>query len=271
MLGDPMDHEIELAQTGSCSLCLLAAAALGETTPFPADYAVVLAAGRRNLRAEILSRDGRALAWASLPVVPRPDLLDLGADLHRLLDHPPLRSILSLAREEGRSIAWVLAEIPRGILESLGWLRPGEAVHEIPELEKEERMEILGIDPGFGNFKIATSERGVAVPSFFAAAAGPARTLRTGLEEEGGREEAGLTFHVRLEDGAELWVGNLEDVRVPVSDLDPGRFYGGPGMEALLLAAASRLLGAKVREWEGRAVVGLQVPSLLAPDGVRLS
>jgi hypothetical protein len=271
MLGDPMDHEIELAQTGSCSLCLLAAAALGETTPFPADYAIVLAAGRRNLRAEILSRDGRALAWASLPVVPRSDLLDLGADLRRLLDHPPLRSILNLAREEGRSIAWVLAEIPRGILESLGWLRPGEAVHEIPELEKEERMEILGIDPGFGNFKIATSERGVAVPSFFAAAAGPARTLRTGLEEEGSREEAGLTFHVRLEDGAELWVGNLEDVRVPVSDLDPGRFYGGPGMEALLLAAASRLLGAKVREWEGRAVVGLPVPALLSQEGERLA
>jgi len=263
-----MDHEIEVAQTGSCSLCIQAAAALGEIIPLPADFVVIVAATGQGLRAEILSREGRALAWAFLPVVPPSSPFDLGASLSRLLEHPPLRSVLSLAREEGRSIAWVLAGIPGEVLERIGHRHPGEILREIPQ--KEESMAIVGIDPGFGNFKIATSERGVAIPSLFAAAAGPARTLRTGLEEGGGEEE-GRTFRVRLEDGAELWVGHLEDVRIPVSDLDPGRFYGNPGMEALLLAAAFRLLGRKAREWEGRAVVGLPVPALLSEEGERLA
>jgi hypothetical protein len=123
-------------------------------------------------------------------------------------------------------------------------------------------MIAIGIDPGFGNFKIADAEGRVAALPSTVGVGEIAPALETGLGRRR-REASRLPDRVRLGNLSYL-AGEVERYARPADRLDMDRFGGGPEMEALLLAAAFRLLGEG--EFEAAASVGLPVHVLRAPD-----
>jgi len=126
----------------------------------------------------------------------------------------------------------------------------------------------IGIDPGFGNFKIADpSGRVVVIPSTVGVGVIHRALEAIAIEAPEGaarrRRPRARPDQVRL-GSLDLLVGEVWRYARPVERLDFERFAGGPEMEALLLAAARRLLGDG--EHEADAVVGLPVNVFQAPD-----
>lgn len=123
-------------------------------------------------------------------------------------------------------------------------------------------MIAIGIDPGFGNFKIADASGRVAVLPATVGVGEIAPALETGMSRR--RSSPARTPDRVRWGGLSYLVGEVERYVRPADRLDMDRFGGGPEMEALLLAAAGRLLGEG--EHEAVAAVGLPVHVLRAPD-----
>lgn len=120
-------------------------------------------------------------------------------------------------------------------------------------------MLAIGIDPGFGNFKVAKNDGALSVVRSQVGLGDIATGLTTGLR----KAKHTNCYRVVYQDYFYL-VGDIENYTQPVSRLDLDRFSGGPEMEALLLAAFFNLLGPG--EHEACCAVGLPVHVLMAKN-----
>lgn len=137
---------------------------------------------------------------------------------------------------------------------------------EDPALEEAMITEI-GIDPGFGNIKIALADPRhppVVLPAVFTMGALHLEDAETDLpllasQTTPGRPRRGLPPFHRVEvNGVVLTVGDIGRRARATRRLDLARFEGGPDLQALLLAALRRMFR-QAEEIRVRAVVGLPI------------
>lgn len=245
---DPMDPDIldpERAHFGGGGICVTCW--LRENAPEPpAPGELALAIARLG-----------SWVWAELTLGPR--ILEIrGVELGGNREED-IAAVLSMLERMGIWAAEELRIIVGPDVPDLpGLSRPGFHIQRGGEIMSPKSLSALGIDPGFGNFKIAAPDGSRAILQ--ASYAVVPRPVFHGDDLLGERRGARPAFHeVRLEDRTVL-VGQIAHLVPPIQRLDLRRFEGGPDMEALLLASLYRL-GCREAEIE-QAVLGLPVALL---------